>query len=738
MTGHIMKSNYLKLLFLVFVLILLVISLLNYKNLNNYTNEVTSVRHSTRLLRMVEVVLSTIKDAETGHRGYQLTRDTIYLQPYYNSLKVLPGQFKLLDSLVKDNVLQTRKVDTLERLTNTQFAIIGKILANTDRSTLYMDRYESDLLLDGRGNMNEIRNVTRRIKEAEEINFRNRESTESVFRNIAPIYLLIYIVFAVAGILLLFSRVLDGLEKRKIAEDNLRENIRTLRSEVAIREFTQKTLKRVLDNSFDGIMAFRSVRDAEKIIVDFEWILANMVSLKSSGLVEKNVIGKHLLDLMPGNKTEGLFDIYKEVVETGVPRQFEKHYASENLNAWFYITVVKLEDGFVVTFSDITGQKIQRLLIEERELLLKDAENLANLGSWKWGHSNKTMVWSDGLFKILAQDRETYRPSWSSFLKNVHADDMTAMEYFFEELKIKRSGSEMEYRIELGGQIRYLSILSKPVVQDDHSSPDVLGTVLDITERKIYENQLRQYTSELKRSNEDLEQFAYIASHDLQEPLRKIRAFGDRLGAKYQEQLEGVGADYIARMQSAAARMQLLIEDLLSFSRVSRNVNAFEQLNMKELLEEVIDDLEALVKRKEATVMIHSLPNVTGERMQIKRLFQNLISNAIKFSKPDENPMLEVIGKSIKSADIFEEFGISLPQVDYVRFSVKDNGIGFDEKYLEKIFNIFQRLHGRNEFEGTGIGLSICRKIVLNHAGLITARSKENIGSDFIVILPVE
>lgn len=738
MPGHIMKSNYVKLLFLGFVLILLSISLLTYKNLDNYVNEVSSIRHSNRVLRSLELVFSTIKDAETAHRGYQLTRDTSYLEPYYLSIETLPAQLEILDSLVRDNVLQMRKVDTLQQLTNNQFTIISKILTNAQRSTLYMDRYESDLLLEGKKNMHEIRGVVRRIRDVEEINFKSRISSERDFRNIAPIYLLIYGVLVLAGMLFLFSKVLDGLEKRKVAEDNLKENIQALRSEVGIREFTQKTLRSVLDNSLDGIMAFRSIRDKEKLIVDFEWILANMVSLKSSGLTEKNVIGKHLLDLMPGNKTEGLFDIYKEVVETGVPRQFEKYYANENLNNWFYITVVKLDDGFVVTFSDITSQKFQRLLIEERELLLKDAENLANMGSWKWRQSDDSIVWSDGLFKILGKKQGEYQPSWSSFMENVHVEDVTALQHFLDDSKTKSNAVKMEYRIELAGQIRYLSILSKPVVQDESKFRDILGTVIDITERKIYENQLKQYTAELKRSNEDLEQFAYIASHDLQEPLRKIRAFGDRLGAKYQQQLEGVGADYIVRMQSAAARMQLLIEDLLSFSRVSRNVSAFERLSMKELFEEVIDDLDALVKRKEATVTIHSAPNVTGERIQIKRLFQNLISNAIKFSKPHERPVVDVSGRIVKSLEIFEEFGVSLPDADYVRFSLQDNGIGFDEKYLEKIFNIFQRLHGRNEYEGTGIGLSICRKIVLNHKGFITARSKENVGSDFIVILPVE
>jgi len=733
-----MKSLYLKLLFLGIVFFLLSISILTYINLRNYTREVKSIRHANRVLATLEIVLSTIKDAETGHRGYQLTRDTIYLQPYYSSVRTLPGELKTLDSLVKDNLLQTKKVDTLQQLTNNQFATISKILTNAQRSSLYMDRYESDLLLEGRRNMDEIRTVAGRIRVAEEIFSKERESSETDFRNIAPISLLFYGLVPLAGIAFLFSRVLDGLEKRKAAEDNLKENIQALKSEVGIREFTQKTLRSVLDNSLDGIMAFRSIRNQENGIEDFEWILANTVSRQSLAQTEKNLIGKRLLEVMPGNKSEGLFDIYKEVVETGKSRQFEKHYSNEGLNNWFSITVVKLEDGFVATFSDITSHKLQLLLTEERELLLKDAEHVANMGSWKWTEKDDVIIWSDGLFKILGKTPGDHQPSWNSFLENVYSEDRALFEDFLQEVKVKRNGLKMDYRIELEGQIRYLSIIAKPIQPDESLLPDILGTVIDITEHKVYETQLKQYASELKRSNEDLEQFAYIASHDLQEPLRKIRAFGDRLAVKYQHSLGESGVDYIRRMQSAAERMQALIQDLLTFSMVSRNTNTLESLDMPALLEEVIDDLDNQVKREKASIRVGKVPNVRGDRAQIKRLFQNLISNAIKFHKPGEKPAVEISAKVAKRSEIEDEFGIAITAPEYIRVTIRDNGIGFDEKYKDKIFNIFQRLHGRNEYEGTGIGLSICRKIVTNHKGFITANSEENVGSEFIIIFPIE
>jgi len=731
-----MKSTYVKLLFLGIVFFLFAISILTYRNLNNYIKEVKLIRHSTEILETLEIVLSTIKDAESGHLGYQLTKDSTFLPPYYSSIKALPNVLKSLDSLVTGNELQKQRVDTLKTLVNDHFIVISEMLAAASKSDGVTEHYEEGLIQKGRLQMRAIRQIGRRIRDTEEEIFKERMSSESGLRNIAPVSLLFYGLASLAGIAFLFSRVLDELEKRKNAEDSLKENVLTLRKEVAIREFTQKTLRNVLDNSLDGIMAFRAVRNAKREIIDFEWILANAVSFLSTRQVEKNLVGKRLLDVMPENATDGLFDMYRQVVESGKPSQIERHLTSNGLNKWFNITAVKLEDGFVVTFSDITGQKMQRLLIEEREVLLKDAEQVANMGSWKWTEKNDELIWSDGLYKILGRPASSDLPTWNSFLENIHPDDRPMMQNFVEEVKESRNGVKMDYRIELDDRIRYLSMNSRPV-ENGSKLPDILGTVIDITERKLYENQLKQYTTELKRSNEDLEQFAYVASHDLQEPLRKIRAFGD-LAAKYQHKPEEQRSDYIQRMQSAAARMQVLIEDLLLFSRVSRSSNAFEPLAMKPLMEEVIDDLTDQVKREQAIVVVEALPEIRGDRSQIKRLFQNLISNAIKFHRPDQPSHVIISGRPARYNEVVDELHANVERRDYVRFSVKDNGIGFDEKYAEKIFNIFHRLHGRNEYEGTGIGLSICRKIVMNHKGHIVARSEENVGSEFIIILPVE
>lgn len=733
-----MKNFYIKLMFLVIVMVLVAVSLMTYRNLNNYIAEVNLIRHSRDVFGTLDQSLSTIKDAEIGHRGFQLTKDTLYLEPYYHSLNTLPRQLRTLDSLTKENIVLAKKVDTLKALVNRQFTVIQNILSLKATSTEGLLPEENKLLLDGRENMNEIRALIRRISDEEHKILEQRLTSETDFRNIAPIALLFYTLIALAGVSLLFSKVIDALDKQRLAEVKLNENILRLRTEVGIREFVQKTLRSVLDNSLDGIMAFRAIRNKQtRDIIDYELTLANTIASKYVGKDEHELIGKTLLDIFPSSKEEGLFDLYTTVVLSGEPVQTERLFEQKDFSGWFNITAVKLEDGFVVTLSNITSRKRQRLILEERGHLLKEAEALANMGSWKWDESTQALIWSDGLFKILDKDPNSYTPTWESFSENAYPEDRKVVEQFINEILTLNEGAALEYRVEIRGILKYLSLTAKPRHESDKPTLDKLGTVIDITEQKMYEMQLEQYTAELKRSNEDLEQFAYVASHDLQEPLRKIRAFGDRLLNRYRTQLDGQGEDYIKRMQSASMRMQTLIEDLLSYSRVSRSNETFDKLDMNLIMAEIRDDLDIQIKREKAVVNIGKIPEITGERMQIKRLFQNLINNAIKFHKPNSVPVVDVLGKRVKWHEVKRDFGISLPDSVYTMIVIKDNGIGFDEKFSEKIFNIFQRLHGRTEYEGTGIGLAICRKIVANHKGYITARSKENVGSEFIVILPL-
>jgi PAS domain S-box-containing protein len=257
----------------------------------------------------------------------------------------------------------------------------------------------------------------------------------------------------------------------------------------------------------------------------------------------------------------------------------------------------------------------------------------------------------------------------------------------------------------------------------------------DITERKRAEEALNRKAAELARSNAELEQFAYVASHDLQEPLRKIQAFGDRLKTKCDAINLEDGRDYLERMQSAAARMQTLINDLLTFSRVISASQPFVPVDLGGIVKGVLSDLEVRIEQTKAKIEVGELPTIDGDPLQMRQLLQNLIGNALKFQAPGAQPCVKIHGKIIKSP--FSTTPGDDPYGEQCELSIEDNGIGFDEKYLDKIFAVFQRLHGRNEYEGTGVGLAVCRRITDRHGGTITAKSRPAEGARFIITLPV-
>lgn len=261
----------------------------------------------------------------------------------------------------------------------------------------------------------------------------------------------------------------------------------------------------------------------------------------------------------------------------------------------------------------------------------------------------------------------------------------------------------------------------------------MFGITTDITELKhsegavrASEEKLRQFAAQLEQSNRELQDFAYVASHDLQEPLRKIVVFGERLKEKCGDALSAEPRDYVERMQKAAARMQTLINDLLTFSRLTTKAHPFAPVNLAEVARDVLDDLESRIEQAKGRVEIGELPVIGAESLQMRQLFQNLIGNALKFRRPEAPPVVNVAARKF-SDDAGRE---------WCELTVSDNGIGFDEKYLDRIFNVFQRLHSRNEYEGTGMGLAIVRKIALHHGGNVTAKSQPGHGATFIVTLP--
>jgi PAS domain S-box-containing protein len=348
---------------------------------------------------------------------------------------------------------------------------------------------------------------------------------------------------------------------------------------------------------------------------------------------------------------------------------------------------------------------------------------------------------------------------WSEF---IHPEDREAGDAALKRLKGGRPLSELELRHRhRGGGWRWLSWNAEPRPAEGR----IYGTARDITEQKAREadleshrnhleelvdqrtaelteindqlakevgerrraeSRLRRRTEALARSNADLEQFAYIASHDLQEPLRKVRAFGDRLNTKYGHCLEDRGRDYLERMRSAAERMQNMINELLTLSRISTRGRAFTETGLDPLLAEVLSDLELQIERTGGRVCAEPLPRIAVDPAQIRQVFANLVGNALKFHRPDVPPEVRISAEA--------EPGEPPPAW---RIRIADNGIGFEASQADRIFQPFQRLHGRGEYEGSGIGLAICRKIVERHGGVLSAAAAPGEGAVFEIRLPV-
>lgn len=313
----------------------------------------------------------------------------------------------------------------------------------------------------------------------------------------------------------------------------------------------------------------------------------------------------------------------------------------------------------------------------------------------------------------VSHKHETHR---EDFNKHPHPRSMGAGMNLFAKRK-----DDSEFAVEIS--------LSPYTKENDYF---VIAFIIDITVRKKIEDDIRRkkedlelLTEHLKESNKELENFAYISSHDLQEPLRKIQSFGDRLKTAESDHFSEKGKDYLDRILNAAERMQNLINDLLAFSRLSTRAQVFSSVDLNKVMNDVVSDMEVTIEKTGSKIVAEDLPTIVAEPTQMRQLFQNLISNAIKFRKEDEPSVIKIYAKP------------STVSNNLIDILFEDNGIGFEEKYIEKIFTIFQRLEGK-KYEGSGIGLAICRKIAIFHGGNITASSQPGKGSTFIVTLAIK
>lgn len=509
----------------------------------------------------------------------------------------------------------------------------------------------------------------------------------------------------------------------------------------------------------------------------------------------KSVIGKKLSDALPELEGQPFLDLLNQIYTTGVAFTGKAMRADLTIGGiletfYFDFTYQPIinDEGEVYAILNVAIDVTQDVLLQRKydqsQQALSDAVELAELGIWKIDVASQTAMFSPRVSKWVNDEEVATLPE---AMEAIEPEDVPAFLQAYE--KAQQTGSsgrlEVEYRLknQKTGQVRLLQSMGQTLFDEEGIAQTINGFSRDITQQRATQlelehlvqvrteelaatneelqasseelqtsseelaesnyrlgeslEELTKTNQQLLFSNERLQRFAYVASHDLQEPLRKIRTFASLVSNKYEKQLGEEGLTYIERISKSGEQMSQLISDLLSYSRLNTQEYQFQPVSLQLVVTQVLETLELRVQQTQAQLEVESLPALMGDESQLRQLFQNLLSNALKFTKPEQAPQIHVSSQVLDWNQLPESIKPIIKTEEYHQIKVSDQGIGFDQKYSQRIFEAFQRLHDRSEFKGTGIGLAICQRVVENHGGAISAQSLPGEGAVFSVYLPI-
>jgi len=564
-----------------------------------------------------------------------------------------------------------------------------------------------------------------------------------------------------------FVAVFDNITERKRADEALSEayeKIQTQSEELHVSNEELRVQQDELNEAnvllHDSVTGFRTLAEnSPDLIARFDRqnhclyanpaitlfydipLIATFYGLSAKEFASKNNLEVHIEPEMMKLSEKQRDNVFS----TGKPEAMEFHYTSPQGQEYYFDTKVVPEfiGGKVVSVlvlsRDITiikdveaklNEKVKERTAElekaynslkESETGLAEAQRIALIGNWDWNVITNKLYLSSEVYRIYGCEPQEFRVTRNDFLSYVHPDDRDYVDNSFNRA-LNEKPINIDHRIILAnGEERVVHAQGEVIYNEEHIPVRTRGTIQDITEHKKAEETLKLKIEELARSNAELEQFAYVSSHDLQEPLRMITSYLQLLQRRYQGKIDDKADKYIYYAVNGASRMQNLINDLLEFSRVTTRANELEPTDSEFILNQVLSDLELYIKKNNATVSYDSLPEVIADSTQTAQVFQNLIINGIKFHS-EEPPKIHISAEKKASEWVF---------------SVQDNGIGIDPQYSERIFEVFKRLHNKEEYPGTGIGLAVCKKIVERNGGRIWVESELGKGSTFYFTLPI-
>lgn len=470
----------------------------------------------------------------------------------------------------------------------------------------------------------------------------------------------------------------------------------------------------------------------------------NAAAQRMFGYTAEEIIGKSILTLIPQDRQQEEVVIQQRLRLGQRIEHFETKRITKNgeiLEIALTVSPIKDSFGNIIGASkiirDITAQQIAGRQIRQGEALFRMAVESTRLGTWEYVPAQDYFTWSEESRRIWGFPKEV-PISYQILLQQVHIEDLEHLKTNAQSAMTPNQGGHYSAQFRIfhykDHQLRWLKAQGRVFFNTDGELERFIGTVLDVTEEKLaregLEKTVQERTSaliamneELQRSNHDLEQFAYIASHDLQEPLRKIQTFTSVL--QEHPDVPELREKYFPRIMQAATRMSKLIKDVLNYSRLSQSTLLKETVDLNQVVREVLSEFDVLIEERQAQIQVDYLPNVYGVYIQLQQLFANLLSNALKFC--EQQPVITITH-------------LLSPERPHPHFScvvVADNGIGFEQRYADKIFDIFKRLNSREQYAGTGVGLALCKKIMENHRGSIIAHSEPGKGTTFHLYFPL-
>ncbi|MDY7394990.1 ATP-binding protein [Aureibaculum sp. 2210JD6-5] len=708
-----------KIALVVAIALLLLLSSISYRQINNMRKSADLVSTSLMVDREINNLFSKFSSIEASGYKSLIVNDSTFFDTYKITKRETEQSFLSLSELTKDIPDQLKYLDSVNEWRDSLDITINNL--NKYRGLLE-DDVEEKL-------MAEIGKMTSIFQKLNAFKLGMSKKKEALFKERMIAYKTeTFFTPFISIILVVFSLLVFWLAFRKI--NNARKEL--------IR--TQAFVDNIIANSDNLITYFKPIRDENGKIIDFTFGYASNKIEDFTGKSVKDIANRKLSETYPETFINGTFEMYVNCMETGNSDDITNKYNFGNGERWLKSIASKLEDGVNVTTIDVTQEKLRNKNLKKlnenlfvKNAILNNAEVVAKIGSYSWYPDTDTSELSDNFYRLLGCKPGEFEPGFENFKSFVHPEDLADYEKAALDGLESRQIKEYIYRvIDKKGATRHWRTAGVMISEDGKDK--MIGIVQDVTENIRKDKKLKKRNKALKRSNAELESFNRVVSHDLQEPLRKIQMFISLLSESEQKNLSEKGAAYFDKIDNAASRMQLLIKNLLTYSKIDSTHEDFVKIDLNKKLEKVEDNLSERLKEANVTLIKNDLPTIKGIRFQMEQLFNNLISNAIKYRNLKEDAKILIDASIVHKDQITVNF--TKTSKNYHKIVISDNGIGFDQENAEKIFDIFERLHQKTEYSGTGIGLAICKKIVDNHHGFIHATSERGKGTTFYIYLP--